>query len=68
MMKVDEAQLSCTKDELVAALIQEGCPANPTYRPLQSEAIWFRERKVFEGTDLPWGLPSCVWPHSRCPH
>ena len=29
-----------------------------TYRYIPSEAIWFKERQVFPGSDYPWGLPA----------
>ena len=39
------------------ALSAEGIPASLAYRHIPSEALWFKERKVFGSSDYPWGIP-----------
>ena len=53
---VDAAQLTVDKDGFAAAIVAEGIPVTASYRHIPSEAIWFRERRVFSGSDYPWGL------------
>lgn len=55
---VDQEKLSVDKDQFARAVAAEGIPVTPSYRHIPSEAIWFRERKVFPGSDYPWGLPA----------
>ena len=54
---VDAAKLSTDKAGVVKALAAEGVPCTLAYRHIPSEAIWFKERKVFGSSDYPWGLP-----------
>ena len=54
---VDAAKLSTDKAGVVKALAAEGIPCTLAYRHIPSEAIWFKERKVFGSSDYPWGLP-----------
>ncbi|MEW6755171.1 MAG: DegT/DnrJ/EryC1/StrS family aminotransferase [Candidatus Latescibacterota bacterium] len=55
---VDVERLTVDKDAFARAVAAEGIPVMASYRHLPSEAIWFRERRVFPGSDYPWGLPA----------
>ena len=55
---VDAERLTVNKDVFAAAVAAEGIPVGVSYRHIPSEAIWFRERRVFPGSDYPWGLPA----------
>jgi perosamine synthetase len=54
---VDTNQLRVDKDTFAAAVAAEGIPVSANYRWLPAEAEWFRKRRVFPGSDYPWGLP-----------
>ena len=56
--RVDAAKLRVGKDGFARAVAAEGIPVTATYRYIPSEAIWFKERRVFPGSDYPWGLPA----------
>lgn len=56
--RVDAAKLRVGKDGFARAVAAEGIPVTTTYRHIPSEAIWFKERQVFPGSDYPWGLPA----------
>lgn len=56
--RVDAAKLRVGKDGFARAVAAEGIPVTATYRHIPSEAIWFKERQVFPGSDYPWGLPA----------
>ncbi len=56
--QVDTARLTVDKDHFAQAVAAEGIPVGASYRHIPSEAIWFRERRVFPGSDYPWGLPA----------
>ena len=53
---VDAGKLTVDKNGFAQAMVAEGIPVMPSYRHIPSEATWFRERKVFPGSDYPWGL------------
>ena len=55
---VDAAKLRVDKDGFARAVAAEGIPVTAAYRYIPSEAIWFKERQVFSGSDYPWGLPA----------
>ena len=55
---VDIAQVDADKDQFARAVAAEGIPVTPSYRHIPSEAMWFRERRVFPPSDYPWGLPA----------
>lgn len=55
---LDVGRLTVDKDRFVQAVAAEGIPVGGSYRHIPSEAIWFRERRVFPGSDYPWGLPA----------
>ena len=56
--RVDAAKLRVGKDGFARAVVAEGIPVTAAYRYIPSEAIWFKERRVFPGSDYPWGLPA----------
>ncbi|NLN18342.1 MAG: DegT/DnrJ/EryC1/StrS family aminotransferase [Firmicutes bacterium] len=56
-LRVNEEHLSCTKREFCAALAAEGISHNPEYAALPHRTQWFRERRVFGTTELPWSSP-----------
>lgn len=56
--RVEVDRLRVDKNGFAQAVAAEGIPVNPAYRHIPSEAIWFRERRVFPGSDYPWGLPA----------
>ena len=53
---VDTTKLKVDKDRFAQTVAAEGIPVMISYRHIPSEAIWFRERRVFPGSDYPWGL------------
>jgi dTDP-4-amino-4,6-dideoxygalactose transaminase len=55
---VDVDKLTVDKDSFAKAVAAEGVPVSASYRYIPSEAIWFKERNVFPGSDYPWGLPA----------
>ena len=55
---VDTNKLKVDKDRFAQTVAAEGIPVTASYRHIPSEAIWFRERRVFPGSDYPWGLPA----------
>jgi dTDP-4-amino-4,6-dideoxygalactose transaminase len=55
---LDAGRLTVDKDGFAAAMAAEGIPVSASYRHIPSEAIWFKERRVFSGSDYPWGLPA----------
>ena len=55
---VDINKLKVDKDRFAQTVAAEGIPVTASYRHIPSEAIWFRERRVFPGSDYPWGLPA----------
>lgn len=61
---LDVEKVQVDKDRFAQAVAAEGIPVGASYRHLPSEAIWFRERRVFPGSDYPWGLPA--YPGNRC--
>ena len=54
---VDATKLTVDKADFAKAVAAEGIPVSVSYRHIPSEAIWFRERKVFGNSDYPWGMP-----------
>ncbi len=42
---LDLAQLSVSKEDFVQALVAEGIPAYPSYRHIQAESDWFKNRR-----------------------
>jgi len=57
-VRVEEGRLKVDKDTFAKAVAAEGIPVTPSYRHLPSEALWFRQRRVFPPSDYPWGLPA----------
>jgi dTDP-4-amino-4,6-dideoxygalactose transaminase len=51
--------ISCTKDEYLKAVQEEGVSMNPCYRGAMPHKFeWFRNRRVFGTSKLPWSSPS----------
>ena len=68
---VDASKLAVDKVAFAKAAAAEGLPVAVAYRHIPSEAIWFRERKVFGNSDYPWGLPDYQGDHNAefpCPN
>jgi dTDP-4-amino-4,6-dideoxygalactose transaminase len=57
-VRVEAQRLKVDKDTFAKAVAAEGIPVTPSYRHLPSEALWFRQRRVFPPSDYPWGLPA----------
>ena len=56
--RLDLSKLRVGKDEFVRAAAAEGVPCWASYvGNLFIEHEWYRKRRVFEGTDYPWGAP-----------
>ena len=56
-VQLDLPRLRAGKKAFVAALSAEGVPCGESYLSLFTEMDWYRKRRVFEGTDYPWGSP-----------
>lgn len=52
--KIDSKALSVDKLTFVQALAAEGIPAEPSYLHCPSVWPWFKDRKVFGSSQLPW--------------
>lgn len=63
---VNAARLSVDKDAFARAVAAEGIPAGVSYRHIPAEAEWFRKRRVFPGSDYPWGLPAYGGDREAC--
>lgn len=57
-LAADLERLSCDKESYCRALQAEGLPINPFYRATPHTYTWFRERRVFGTSGLPWSSPS----------
>lgn len=57
-LALDTEKLTCTKDDFCAALIAEGMPILPSYRHLANEMDWWKNRRVFGTSGLPWSSPA----------
>lgn len=55
--QLDLARLRVDKATFVKALQAEGVPVGESYLHLFTDADWYRNRAVFEGSDYPWGSP-----------
>jgi dTDP-4-amino-4,6-dideoxygalactose transaminase len=56
-VQLDLGKLKVTKQEFCAALSAEGIPNTVSYRHIQSESVWFRERRTFGTSGYPWTCP-----------
>ena len=54
LLKVDEAKLRVSKDELAHAVAAEGAPVRARYDFVVYEAPWVRERRTFGRSGWPW--------------
>jgi perosamine synthetase len=54
---IDEEYLSCDKDTFFSALTEEGVQGAPTYTNLMYRQRWFKERRTFGASEIPWTLP-----------
>jgi dTDP-4-amino-4,6-dideoxygalactose transaminase len=64
-------RLACGKDAYCQALQAEGLPIAPYYRAMPHTYAWFRERRVFGTSGLPWTSPQYRGDASRrfdCPN
>lgn len=57
-LEADLEHLSCDKATYCQALQAEGLSLNPFYRATPHTFAWFRERRVFGSSGLPWSSPS----------
>jgi len=57
-LEADVERLSCDKGTYCTALQAEGLPINPFYRATPHTYEWFRERRVFGTSGLPWSSPA----------
>ncbi|MCH2660737.1 DegT/DnrJ/EryC1/StrS family aminotransferase, partial [bacterium] len=55
---VDADKLTVDKESFAAAVAAEGIPLTASYRHIPSYCKWFKERRLFPGSDYPWGLPA----------
>jgi len=53
-LKLDLDALSVDKQTFCKALGAEGIPASSSYRHIQCESPWFRNKAVFGGSGFPW--------------
>lgn len=47
------------KDGIAAALRKRGVPAAPTYTSIIYNQPWFRDKRTFGLSKIPWSLPQC---------
>lgn len=57
-LEADLERLACGKEAYCTALQAEGLPINPYYRATPHTYTWFRERRVFGTSGLPWSSPA----------
>ena len=53
---VDVDKLTVDKEAFAAAVAAEGIPLTASYRHIPSHCKWFKERRVFPGSNYPWSL------------
>lgn len=56
-LEVDTDKLVCDKDTFCEALIAEGLPMDSSYRHLPHTFGWFKNRRLFGTSGLPWSSP-----------
>ncbi len=56
-VRLELDRLSVGKEQFCAALNAEGIPVTASYRHIPCEAPWFRDRRVFGTSGLPWSAP-----------
>ena len=47
------------KTEIAAALREHGVPAAPTYTSIIYTQPWFKNKRTFGDSEIPWSLPQC---------
>ncbi len=61
-VKVDESQLTVTKDQFARAVAAEGLPVTASYDHVAYDAPWLRDRQTFGQSGLPWPATQ-QWPN-----
>jgi hypothetical protein len=57
-MEFHPERASCDKEEFCRVLLAEGLPVNPSYQAALPHMMdWFRCRRVFGTSGLPWSSP-----------
>lgn len=56
-IEVDDKKLTCSKDEFCTALKAEGIPMVESYRHMPHTFDWYKFRRVFGTSGLPWSSP-----------
>ncbi|WNQ11894.1 DegT/DnrJ/EryC1/StrS family aminotransferase [Paenibacillus aurantius] len=68
MMRLDTAQLTCTREEFSAALAAEGIPNQPGYIP---DVVYmqplFQNRQAYLGSHFPFDLTGATYERGLCP-
>jgi perosamine synthetase len=68
MLRVNEAELTCTREEFSKALAAEGIPNNPGYipEPVYMQSL-FQERHAYPGSHFPFELSEAQYERGICP-
>ena len=56
-VRIDPGKLAVDKETVVETLAAEGVRCETGYLHLFTRQDWYRDRKVFEGTEYPWTCP-----------
>ncbi len=56
-LEVDTSKLTCDKAVFCDAVMAEGIPIEPIYRHMPHTFDWYKNRKVFGNSGLPWSSP-----------
>jgi dTDP-4-amino-4,6-dideoxygalactose transaminase len=56
-LEVDTSKLTCDKDTFCDALLAEGACIEPSYRHMPHTFDWYKNRRVFGSSGLPWSSP-----------
>ncbi|GGD47329.1 DegT/DnrJ/EryC1/StrS family aminotransferase [Paenibacillus nasutitermitis] len=69
MLRVDETQLSCTRDEFAEALSAEGisCGAGYISQPVYMQPM-FQKKQAYKGSHFPFDLSDCSYDEGLCPN
>ena len=59
---------SHNKEAVARALKERGIPAAPTYTSIIYHQPWFRDKRTFGSSQIPWSLPQCkrIPDYDRC--
>lgn len=68
MLRVDESQLNCTRDEFASALVAEGITASAGYipQPVYMQDI-FQKKQAYIGSHYPFELSNVSYEEGICP-